>query len=135
MNKINPLYILGFFVLVLILTVVQNYSIQNKIAEAAEVVSSIKENGQKISTLKKHWKNSKQTLQHIEALLNQSPFKNKVVKKERKAGHYKVALHNLDAPLLDRFLGKILNEYVVLKKITIDRVSSTDISVALEIEL
>ena len=135
MNKINPLYILGFFVLVLILTVIQNYSIQNKIAEAAQLVSTIKQNGQEISTLKKHWKNSKQTVQHIEALLNQNPFKSKVIKKERKASLYKIALHHLDAPLLDRFLGKILNEYVVLKKLTIDRASSTDISITLEIEL
>ncbi|GEM_PF-1404528 len=135
MNKINPLYILGFFVLVLILTIVQNHSMQNKIAEATQLVSSIKQNGQKIATLKEHWKNSKQTLQHIESLLNQKPFNSKVVKNERKSSRYTIALEHLDAPLLDRFLGKILNEYVVLKKISIDRSSGTDISVALEIEL
>lgn len=135
MNKINPIYILAFFILVLILTIIQNYSMQNKIADAAKLVSSIKQNGQQVATLKKHWKNPKQTRQHIDALLNQRPFKSKVFQQERKAGRYIIALHHLDASLLDRFLGKILNEYVVLKKMTITRVSSTDISVALEIEL
>jgi len=134
-NKINPLYVLGFFVLVLVITIIQNASMQHKITEAAQLVSSIKQNGQKVAMLKQHWKNSSQTVQHIDALLQQAPFKSKVVKQERKAGHYKISLQQLDAPLLDRFMGKILNEYVAVKKITIDRLSSTNISVALEIEL
>ncbi len=135
MNKINPIYILAFFVLVLIITIIQTNAIQREIVATTQLVSSIKQNGQEIASLKKHWKDSKQTLQRIEAILNQPPFKQKVVQKKRKANSYSLALHHLDAPLLDKFVSKMLNEYIIVKKITIERSSDTDISIAMEIAL
>ncbi len=135
MNKINPIYILGFFVLVLIIVIFQNFSIKNKILETTQQVSSIKQNGQVIASLKKHWKNPAQSQKSIDAILNHRDFKANVVKLKKKASSYKISLHNLDAKKLDKLVGKILNEYVILKKITIDRIAENNISMKMEIEL
>ena len=77
MNKINPLYVLGFFVLVLIVMIVQNRSMQNKITEATQQVSVIKRVGQEIAFLKQHWKNPKQAKKNIDALLNNRMLQNR----------------------------------------------------------
>ncbi len=135
MNKINPIYILGFFVLVLVVMIFQNFSIRNTIVETTQQVSSVKQNGQAIASLKKHWKNPVQSQKSIDALLNHRDFKANVLKQEKKANSYKISLHNLDARKLDKFVGKVLNEYVILKKITINRVAENNISMRMEIEL
>ncbi len=135
MNKINPLYILGFFVLVLVTMIIQNMSMQTKIAEASQQVSVIKQVGQEISALKKHWKDPTQAKKNIDLLLSNRAFKAKVTKQEKKANIYKIALKDMDAATLDKFMSKVLNEYVVIKKISIDRVAESKISIAMEIEL
>ncbi|MEA2111652.1 MAG: hypothetical protein U9P71_06340 [Campylobacterota bacterium] len=135
MNKINPLYILIFFILVLLLMIVQNITMQNKIMEASQQISIIKKVGQEISSLKEHWKNPTQAKKNIDALLNNRTFKKSVTKQEKKSNLYKIALKDLNAVTLDKFMSKILNEYVVIKKISIDRVAEDKISIAMEIEL
>jgi hypothetical protein len=135
MNKINPLYILGFFVFVLLLMIYQNVKMQNKIVTATQQVSVIKQVGQEIASLKQHWKNPTQAKKNIDALLNNRVFKTHVSKKEKKSNTYKIELKDIDAATLDKFMSKILNEYVILKKIKIERLAEKKIKIAMELEL
>jgi len=135
MNKINPLYILGFFVFVLLLMIYQNVKMQDKIVTATQQVSVVKQVGQEIASLKKHWKNPTQAQKNIEALLNNRAFKTHVSKKEKKSNLYKIELKDINAATLDKFMSKILNEYVIVKKINIERSAEDKIKIAMELEL
>jgi hypothetical protein len=135
MNKINPLYILGFFIFVLFLMIYQNVKMQDKIVTATQQVSVVTQVGQEIASLKKHWKNPIQAKKNIDSILNNRAFKTHVSKKEKKSNTYKIELKDVNVATLDKFMSKILNEYVILKKIKIERLAEDKIKIAMELEL
>jgi hypothetical protein len=135
MNKINPLYILGFFTLALILIIYKTSVMQEKISIVTQKNVQIEEDGKQIQLLKKRWKNQKLMTQRLKKILNHKSFAKKVTKKEKKRNIYSIKLENLDYRTLDSFTNKILNEAIIIKKMTIERFSENNASVSLECSL
>jgi hypothetical protein len=135
MNKINPLYILGFFTLALILIIYKTSVMQEKISIVTQKNVQIEEDGKQIQLLKKRWKNQKLMTQRLKKILNHKSFAKKVTKKEKKRNIYSIKLENLDYRTLDSFTNKILNEAIIIKKMTIERFSENNASISLECSL
>ncbi len=135
MNKINPLYLLGFFVFVAIFMIYKTSSTQEKIIIVTQNSIQKEINGKEIALLKKRWKDKKAMIGRLNTILTHKKFANKITKKEKKRGAYLIELQNLDYRTLDSFVNKILNEAIVIKKMKIERFSESNASVALECKL
>ncbi|MEA3521474.1 MAG: hypothetical protein U9R50_00710 [Campylobacterota bacterium] len=135
MNKINPLFLLGFFVLVAILMIYKSNVTQSKIMIVNQNNIQAEADGKKIQLLKQRWKDQKMMKKRIDTLLSHSAYANKVVKKEKKRNSYILKLEGLDYRSLDSFTNKILNETISIKKMTIERFSEHSASITVECAL
>ncbi len=135
MSKINPLYMLIFFILVLVLMVYKTSDMQNKIIDVTQKNVYIEADAKEIGLLKKRWKDQKLMLQRLKKILEHKTFASKVTKKEKKRNIYNIKLENLDYRALDSFVNKILNEPITVKKMIIERFSENKASVYLECAL
>jgi Tfp pilus assembly protein PilN len=132
MNKINPLYLFAFLVLVVLFMVYQNSRMQSKIVLTAQKNIQLERTGKHIKTLKEQWKNPKKAQKRIDAILSQHIFKTKIVKKERKKEVYKIELKELTAAQLDSLVNKFLNEPLSVRKIKMTRNDDKNVSVYME---
>jgi hypothetical protein len=135
MSKINPLYLLGFFLFVAVLMIYKTGSTQEKINDLTASNVQIEADGKQIQLLKERWKDSKRMQKRIESILSHHTFKNNVIKKEKKKNRYIFQLHELDQRTLDAFTNKILNEPIIVKKMEIERFSDSNASISLECSL
>jgi len=132
MNKIHPLYLFGFLVMIALFMVYQNSRIQTKIVLTAQKNAQLERTGKHIKQLKEQWKNPKKAQKRIDTVLSQQAFKAKVVRKERKKEVYKIELKELAAAQLDRLVNKLLNESLNIKKIKMTRNDDKNVSVYME---
>ncbi len=135
MNKINPLFLLGFFIFVAVLMIYKSNVTQSKIMIVNQNNIQAEADGKKIQLLKKRWKDQKAMKKRIDMLLSHKTYASKVIKKEKKRNSYVFRLEGLDYRLLDSFTNKLLNEAIVIKKMTIERSSQSNASLNVECSL
>jgi len=135
MNKISPLYLSVFLLLVALFMAYQNDHIESKIALTAQKSAQLERVGKHIKALKQQWKNPKKAQKRIDTILLQHAFKSHVIKKERKKGSYKIELKELTAVQLDKFINKLLNEPLSVKKVKMTRNSDKSVDVYMEFSL
>jgi predicted membrane-bound dolichyl-phosphate-mannose-protein mannosyltransferase len=133
MNKINPLYILIFFVIVAFLMVYKSVQTQNKIVTIARHNVQIEQDGSYIKALKDRWKNPKMSQKRLENVL--SKFPKEITSKEKKKGTYIIKAKTLNARSADKLMNALLNEAITFKKIKLEHTSKTTISMLLEVTL
>jgi len=135
MNKINPLYILVFFIFVAIFMIYKTGVTQTKIVDATHNNIQTEIDGKEILLLKKRWKDQKIMKKRLDRILSHKKFASKVIKKEKKRGTYFIELKALDHRSLDSFTNKILNEAIIIKKMKIERFSESNVSIFMECSL
>ncbi len=135
MNKIHPLYILGFFVLMVFFMVYESARTEEKISLKAQENARTQLLGKKIASLKERWKDPAKARKKIDAILAAKPFAAKVRRREKKQGLYKIRIVELDARSLDRLTGKVLNETLTLKSMKMVRNGDKNVTVDLEFVL
>ncbi len=132
MNKINPLYLLVFFLLALVLMVYKVGNTESKILSGTQHIAHYEADGKQIEQLKNRWKEASLMQKRVETLLSHKPFAPFVSQKESIKGGYLIKLEGVDNVTLDTFVNKLLNEAVALKSLEITRASETNASVAVE---
>ena len=133
MNKINPLYMLVFFVVVAFLMVYKSIQVQNKIVQTARHNVQTEYDGSYIKSLKDRWKNPKEMQKRLDKVL--SRFTKQVTSKEKKRSIYIIKANVLNGQSADKFVNALLNEAITLKKITLERTSKTTMSMIMEVAL
>ncbi len=135
MSKLNPLYMLLFFVGVALLMIYKVGSTQNEIIRLSQVNVENETFGKEIALLKGRWKNTNSSVRKIEAIMSHKTFKSHIVKKEKTRNIYVIALENLDGKTLDSFTNKLLNESISVKKLSLERFSDSNATLNVECEL
>ena len=135
MNKINPFYILGFFVLMALLMMYENHHMEQKISAKAQANAATQILGKKVASLKSRWKNPKQAQKKIDAVLGLKQFSSKVRKRVKKSGVYKIEVAELNAREVDTLVTKLLNETVSVKSLKIVRNGDKNVTVDWEFAL
>ena len=133
MNKINPLYMLIFFVIVALLMVYKSVQTQNNIVKTARHNVQIEQDGSYIKALKDRWKNPKESKKRLEKIL--SKFTKEITSKEKKKGVYIIKAKTLDARSADKLINALLNEALTFKKIKLEHTSKTTINMLIEVTL
>lgn len=135
MNKINPLYLLLFFVMVAALMIYKVSSTESKIAQVAQENAHAEADGKLIGQLKHRWKDSVGTQKRIDSILGLSHFNQNVTKRDKTKTGYKIVVEGLDNTTLDAFTNKLLNEAIAIKSLEIERFSESNATVSVECEL
>ncbi len=135
MNKINPLYLLLFFVLAAILMMYKVSATESRITNLTQENARAEADGKAISQLKSRWKDNAAMQKRVDSILGMSNFNQNVTKRDRTKTTYKIVLIGLDNISLDAFTNKLLNEAIAIKSIEIERFSESNATVAVECEL
>lgn len=133
MNKINPLYMLAFFIFIALLSFVMSYNQKIEIAQMAQKNALLEQEGEKISALKSQWSDAKKSKKRIDKVLRR--YSDYIGEKGIKKGIYFMELNNLDKRHLDGFVNTMLNESVTLKRLSIARISDKNATVVMECRL
>ncbi len=133
MNKINPLYMLIFFVVVAFLMVYKSMQTQDKIIQTARHNVQIEQDGSYIKSLKDRWKSPKESKKRLEKIL--SKFTKVITSKEKKRGVYIIKADSLNDRNADKLINALLNEAITLKKMTLEHTSKTTVSMVMEVTL
>ncbi len=135
MNKINPLYLLLFFVLVVLLMIYKVSETETQINEVIRQNAHFESDGKEISGLKNRWKDSDAVVKRIDTILSLKNFSSQISKRDKTKTGYKIVLEGLDNVTLDAFTNKLLNESIAIKSIEIERISETNATISVECEL
>ena len=135
MNKINPLYALGFFVFMAVLMMIQGVRLEGKIAKKAQENAATQMLGKRVASLKKEWKDPQEAQKKIDSVLGLKLLAPKVRTREKKGGIYKVVLEELSANELDKMSAKLLNETLRVKSLKLTRNGDKNVTAAWEFEL
>ncbi|BCD63166.1 hypothetical protein NitYY0826_P07 (plasmid) [Nitratiruptor sp. YY08-26] len=132
MNRINPLYISAFLVVILLVIWYQDHKIQRLVGEKSKHLYQLEKVGKKVAVLRNYWGDSKLQQQRVLQLVN-SPLIKPFVKKSRKGRErYKIVIEGIDASNADRIADKIFNSFVKVGAFSITRKDKTKISMEVE---
>jgi hypothetical protein len=132
-NKVNPIYLLAFFIFVALLMIYQNSKMQTKIIQTARESVEIEQDGSYIQGLKTRWKDSKTMQKRLDTVL--SRFSKQITSKENKRNVYTIKADSLDATQADKLINALLNEALVVQKLSLEKTSKTAVSMLVEIAL
>jgi len=135
MNKINPLYVLGFFVFMALLMIMQSVKLENKISEKAQANAAMQTVGKKLASLKEQWQDPKAAQKKIDAVLGMKRLASNVKTREKKGGVYSVVVAGLSAGEIDTLSAKLLNETLNVKSLKLTRNGDKNVTAAWEFEL
>lgn len=133
MNKINPAFILIFFVVILLFALIKTDSLKKDILENQVTLSNVLAKAKEIGELKKRW-DSKNDQRKVDSILSQPHLSGKFETKKSQ-DRYIITANNLDKDAIDQAMKSFLNEPLKIKSFELDRVGDNNISFRLEIEL
>lgn len=135
MNKINPLYVFGFFAFMVLLMMFQSTRLEKRISSKAQANAQMQETGKKVASLQSLWKDPQAAQKKIDNVLGLRQLTPKVKTKEKKGGVYTVVVAELSAKEIDKLTAKLLNETVRVKSLKLTRNGDTNVTAEWEFEL
>ncbi|MFX4219281.1 hypothetical protein ACOL3B_10345 [Aliarcobacter butzleri] len=121
MNRINPLYIIGLFLVLVLISFIslsnQKNLFYNKINQFSDLEIKFKE----YYDISNFWKNEKYINETIDEILNSSLLKNENIVKIVTKDNIKLKLETTSEQNLDSFLNMILNKQLIIRKLEIKR--------------
>ena len=121
MNKINPLYMLLFFLFAAVIVIYKTTTLEQKIETQKRANTVAKSYARQIRTLKSQWKDSKKMLSRIGKIVSAPNYAKFITKKEKKRKSFFIEAKGMDKRTLDSFVNKLLNEAIAIKKLRIVR--------------
>ena len=130
MNRLNPAYIALFLAVILIVVIWQDRKFQKVIEVQQERLYQLEQVGQKVAALKNYW-DKKNQKKRVEDFIR---FAKKFIKKQDQRGNrVHLYLDGMDAKNADRVADKLLNSFIKVKSIKIDRKNKEQISMEMEL--
>ncbi len=135
MNKINPIYILLFFISITLFMMYQSSSMQDKISEQEQKNSTILQSGKQLKVLQERWGDSQSAKRDIDKVLELKQLSKKLKSATLDDGIYTIKLDALTAREVDTLTSKLLNLSVEIESINYKRDSDKSVSVEMEFVL
>jgi hypothetical protein len=130
MQKINPIFLVLLLVVVAIFVHIKKENFKTALVKNNIAISKLNKELEDTAKLKNRWLNSYKKLNSI---LNSSAYKGAVITKEDMKNGVVVKIEKLNSSMLRGLLNKILNSYILLKKISIKK-DNLNVSLIVEIE-
>ncbi|NWF66097.1 MAG: hypothetical protein HXX81_01380 [Campylobacterales bacterium] len=133
MNKINPAFILIFFVAILIFAFSKTLKLEEDVMQNAKALSTIEAKAKEINELKSRW-NLKNAQKKADSILSQPQLNGKFETKALQ-DKYIIIGNNLNKDAIDHAMKSFFNESLEIKNFELDRINENNISFKLEIAL
>ncbi|BCD68954.1 hypothetical protein [Nitratiruptor sp. YY09-18] len=135
MNRVNPSYVLLFLLVIFGIVLLQNFKLKKELLTQSQKIEDMKKIAVKMDALKNYWGDKRKQKSRIVAFLKE-PFVAKFLKDSHKsANRYKIFLENVDAKSADLIFNKILNEFIKVNSMQIERKNQKSIDIHLEFKL
>ncbi|MDN5108105.1 hypothetical protein PJV93_11405 [Aliarcobacter butzleri] len=121
MNRINPLYIIGLFLVLVLISFISLSNQKNLFYNKKNQLSDLEIRFKEYYDISNFWKNEKYINETIDEILNSSLLKNEDIVKIVTKDNIKLKLETTSEQNLDSFLNMILNKQLIIRKLEIKR--------------
>ncbi|MCG3684464.1 hypothetical protein [Aliarcobacter butzleri] len=121
MNRINPLYIIGLFLVLVLISFISLSNQKNLFYNKKNQLSDLEIRFKEYYDISNFWKNEKYINETIDEILNSSLLKDEDIVKIVTKDNIKLKLETASEQNLDSFLNMILNKQLIIKKLEIKR--------------
>jgi hypothetical protein len=119
MNKINPLYIFIFSVVLFLLSTISIISSSSSLQFKKEDINKYIIVANRYNNLQKSWGKNSGAKNTINKILKSSNIQNASINKT--SNTIKIYIKNTSIDILDKFINKVLNEHLIIKKFTLTK--------------
>ncbi|WP_321314842.1 hypothetical protein [Halarcobacter sp.] len=123
MNKINPIYILAFVVVVFLISISILNNKENEFKNLNKYVIDLNTKGKIFSEYKNNWFNKTAIINKVDRIIKNTAYKNEKILKTQTNSLVRIKFESNNTKLLNSFLNRVLNEKFLLKKIDIEKTS------------
>ena len=121
MNRINPLYIIGLFLVLVLISFISLSNQKNLFYNKKNQLSDLEIRFKEYYDISNFWKNEKYINETIDEILSSSLLKDEDIVKIVTKDNIKLKLETASEQNLDSFLNMILNKQLIIKKLEIKR--------------
>ena len=121
MNRINPLYIIGLFLVLVLISFISLSNQKNLFYNKKNQLSDLEIRFKEYYDISNFWKNEKYINETIDEILNSSLLKDEDIVKIVTKDNIKLKLETASEQNLDSFLNMILNKQLIIRKLEIKR--------------
>lgn len=119
MNRVNPLYIVGLFFVLVLVSFILVQKQKNIYLENINNINDLEIKLKEYSNITKFWKNQSYIDKTVNEALNFSAFKNENIEKVVTKDSIKLKMDSLSEQNLDNFLNRFLNKQLIIKKLEV----------------
>ncbi|WP_321468216.1 hypothetical protein [Halarcobacter sp.] len=123
MNKINPIYILAFVVVVFLISTSILNNKENEFKNLNKYVIDLNTKGKIFSEYKNNWFNKTAIINKVDRIIKNTAYKNEKILKTQTNNLIRIKFESNNTKLLNSFLNRVLNEKFLIKKINIEKTS------------
>lgn len=123
MNKLNPLYILILIITIFIISFVKLNDIKKDYDVLNREATTFKQKAKSFKEYKQTWFNKKRVTKKIDNIIKSSTFKKEKILKTQTSNMIRVKIESLNPRILNKFLNRVLNEKLIIRKLDIKKTS------------
>lgn len=133
--KINPLLILGLLVIILVVAIIKTNSKNNQLHQTNTSLYELRSRAMQLDSLKQSWENRGNAMKKLNAILQHPSLKGVEVERKQKKESYALHIPVIDKKGLDHLTGKLFNETLIIKSLSLSRLDDVNASLDVEIGL
>jgi len=134
MNRINPLYLGAFLIIILMFVSFKLFSAEESYQETKDSYKQTLQLAQELSSLKVVYANKKQTKKSILKILRHSVLKSAEITQVMKKTNIQISSKSMDIKSINFLMGKLLNGTYQINSLKIKQLSEIRVSLDLEIK-
>ena len=135
MNRINPLYVLLFFVVFALLMAWMDSQKREQGQVLLREISQMQQEGESIASLKSKWKDEKADLKKLERIIKRVSVKGDDIKTKKEKGIYRAEISMLSGFQAEKLINSLLNDTLNLESLTLERLGDNNVSLVLECQI
>ncbi|PLY08329.1 MAG: hypothetical protein C0625_01720 [Arcobacter sp.] len=121
MNKLNPAYLLGLIVIIFIISSVSVSNQKEKYKNSIQAYESMKIKSKNFKEYKQTWFNKSEVRKKIDSIVRNSTFRKEKILKVEQSNIIKLKIESRNPRVLNKFLNRVLNEKIILKKLDVQK--------------
>jgi len=134
MNRINPIYLGGLLLVVLMLFIFKLSSAKDELSEVKESYKTTAKLSTELSGLKDVYSQKSKTQKALQRVLRLASLRSADLKQKTKKSGVVISSESMDINALNSFMGKMLNGAYNITSLKIKRLSDEKVSLNVEIK-
>jgi len=134
MNRINPIYILAFLLVVFLILIYKLDNAKNNLEETQASFKSTENLAIKLSSLKNTYANKQNIKKSLQKILKHSSLKSANIVTKFRSTSLLITAKNIDKNSLNQLISKLINKSFIINKLKIRKINSSSAELSMEIK-